>query len=177
MLPDTAISAKRKKAGLISGALTSCGLATYVLLTSPPLKVEAFVALACVAIGNAAVVFVGWPDTDGFLIRDRDGRSGRGRSGRGRSGRGRGGGQGGLGLEGDTGRVPVAAARRPVLRTVARLMPREAGRRWLAEAESLLFEIPGGRRGQAVRSYLWSAPRLVVMMWARQLRSRTNRRA
>jgi hypothetical protein len=50
---------------------------------------------------------------------------------------------------------------------VSRLMPGPAGRRWLAEAESLLSEIAPDRRGSAIRSYLLSAPRLAVMMWAR----------
>ena len=48
-------------------------------------------------------------------------------------------------------------------------MPRSAGRRWLAEAESLLAEVADAQRGAAVRSYLRSAPRLAVMMWARQV--------
>ena len=53
--------------------------------------------------------------------------------------------------------------------TVSRLMPRSAGRRWLAEAESLLAEVTGTRRRAAVRSYLLSAPRLAVMLWAREV--------
>ena len=44
---------------------------------------------------------------------------------------------------------------------VSRLMPRSAGRRWLAEAESLLPEIAAALRGAAIRSYLLSAPQLV----------------
>jgi len=55
------------------------------------------------------------------------------------------------------------------LAAVSRLMPAAAGRRWLAEAESLLAEVTAGRRAAAVRSYLLSAPRLAVMMWARQV--------
>jgi hypothetical protein len=55
------------------------------------------------------------------------------------------------------------------LAVVSRLMPVSAGRRWLAEAESLLAEVPPARRGAAVRSYLLSAPRLAVMMWAREV--------
>jgi hypothetical protein len=41
-------------------------------------------------------------------------------------------------------------------------MPRSAGRRWLAEAESALAETGAARRGAAIRSYLLSArpPRL-----------------
>jgi hypothetical protein len=64
------------------------------------------------------------------------------------------------------------APRWPALRAVSRLMPRDAGRRWLAEAESLLFEAPAARRRTVVRSYLRSAPRLVVMMWAAELSRR-----
>jgi len=52
---------------------------------------------------------------------------------------------------------------------VSRMMPGSAGRRWLAEAESLLSEIAAARRGAAVRSYLRSAPRLTVMMWAHEI--------
>ena len=55
------------------------------------------------------------------------------------------------------------------LTVVSRLMPASAGRRWLAEAESLLAEVAAARRGAAVRSYLLSAPRLAAMMWARQV--------
>ena len=55
-----------------------------------------------------------------------------------------------------------------LLSVVSRLMPASAGRRWLAEAESLLAEVTAARRGAAVRSYLLSAPRLAVMMWARR---------
>ena len=178
MLPQCPVSARRKRVGLIFGALVSCGFGTYEVLTGPSPRVGPFVALACVVIGNAAVLFVGWPDTDGFLIRvhgrrirgERGGRGERGqRGGRGPSGT--------LGPKGDAGHAPMTAGERPVLRAVARLMPRAAGRRWLAEAESLLFEMPAARRGRAVRSYLCSAPRLAGMMWARRLRRRTGRRA
>ena len=55
------------------------------------------------------------------------------------------------------------------LTVVSRLMPASAGRRWLAEAQSLLAEVAAVRRGAAVRSYLLSAPRLTVMMWAREV--------
>ena len=64
-----------------------------------------------------------------------------------------------------------------MLRAVARLMPPAAGRRWLAEADSLLFEVPAGRRGKVVRSYLLSAPRLVLMMWAAELSRRPRPRS
>jgi hypothetical protein len=68
----------------------------------------------------------------------------------------------------------VAAHRWRMLATVSRLMPGPGGRRWLAEAESLLSEIAPAGRGAAIRSYLLSAPRLVVMMWAREARWRAR---
>jgi hypothetical protein len=52
---------------------------------------------------------------------------------------------------------------------VSRMMPPSAGRRWLAEAESLLSEIEAARRRAAIRSYLLSAPLLVATMWAREV--------
>jgi len=61
------------------------------------------------------------------------------------------------------------------LAVAARLMPASAGRRWLAEAESVLAEITPARRGAAVRSYLRSAPRLAVSMWAREVLRRGRR--
>jgi hypothetical protein len=82
-------------------------------------------------------------------------------------GRGRGGGLSGRGRDDDDGPAGPAAHRWHTLAAVSRLMPGPAGRRWLAEAESLLSEITPARRGAAVRSYLLSAPRLAVMMWAR----------
>ena len=78
----------------------------------------------------------------------------------------------GLGVHGwddDRGPAGGAAHERPTLRLVSLLMPASAGRRWLAEAESLLAEITATRRGAAVRSYLRSAPRLTAMMWAREI--------
>ena len=74
----------------------------------------------------------------------------------------------------DDGAVGAAAYQWHTLAMVSRLMPRPAGRRWLAEAESLLAEIAPVRRGAAVRSYLLSAPGLAVMMWARAVLRRTR---
>ena len=162
-LPESPVGSRQKRVGLIFGALTSFGFATHVVLTSPPLHVSAFLALACAAIGNAAVVYVGWPAADGFLLRER------------RKGGGRGSGPTGRGLAGDARHAPTAVSRQPVLRAVSRLMPTAAGRRWLAEVESVLFETASGRRGKAVRSYLRSAPRLVVLMWASELSRRARR--
>ncbi len=85
----------------------------------------------------------------------------------------------GSGLSGhgrDDGDGPAGDAvhRRRALVMMSRLMPRAAGRRWLAEAESLLAEVEAARRAAAVRSYLLSAPRLTVMMWARQVLRRVR---
>ena len=68
-----------------------------------------------------------------------------------------------------------AVHRRRTLALASRLMPASAGRRWLAEAESVLAEITAARRRAAVRSYLLSAPRLAVMMWAREVLRRARR--
>jgi len=90
--------------------------------------------------------------------------------GRRRHGRGSGLSRGGRDDDG-----PVGAAHRwRVLAMVSRLMPGPGGRRWLAEADSLLSEIAPAGRGAAIRSYLLSAPRLVVMMWAREARRRAR---
>jgi hypothetical protein len=107
------------------------------------------------AVGVAVVAVV----TNGNL---RGGRRGHGRG----SGFSRGG-------RDDDG--PVGAAHRwRVLAVVSRLMPGPGGRRWLAEAESLLSEIAPAGRGAAIRSYLLSAPGLVVMMWAREVQRRAR---
>jgi hypothetical protein len=92
--------------------------------------------------------------------------------GGGRRGHGRGSGlsRGGRDDDGPAG----AAHRWRVLAMVSRLMPGPGGRRWLAEAESLLSEIAPAGRGAAVRSYLLSAPGLVVTMWAREARQRAR---
>jgi hypothetical protein len=86
----------------------------------------------------------------------------------------RGSGLSGRGRDDDDGPAGAAAHRWHMLVMVSRLMPRPAGRRWLAEAESLLSEITAARRGAAIRSYLLSAPRLAVMMWAREARRRAR---
>jgi hypothetical protein len=78
--------------------------------------------------------------------------------------------------DGDDGLDREAVHRWHTLAVVSRLMPPSAGRRWLAEAESLLAEVTAARRGAAVRSYLLSAPRLAVMMWAREVFRRPGRR-
>jgi hypothetical protein len=52
------------------------------------------------------------------------------------------------------------------MRLVAWLMPRAMGRRWLAEAESFLAEAPPLLGHGAIRSYLVSAPLVIVVSWA-----------
>jgi hypothetical protein len=90
-------------------------------------------------------------------------------------GRGRGSGRSGRGRDDDDdGPAGAAAHRWHMLVLVSRLMPRSAGRRWLAEAESLLSEITATRRSAAIRSYLLSAPLLVVTMWARKVLRRAR---
>jgi hypothetical protein len=94
--------------------------------------------------------------------------------GRWRGIRRKGGGLGGRGRDDGDGPVGPAVRGWRTLAVVARLMPASAGRRWLAEAQSLLAEVTATRRGAAVRSYLLSAPRLAVMMWARQVLRRAR---
>ena len=72
------------------------------------------------------------------------------------------------------GPAVMAPHRWHVLLMVSRLMPRSAGRRWLAEAESLLAEIAPGLRAAAIRSYMLSAAGLVVMMWVREAQRRAR---
>jgi len=90
-------------------------------------------------------------------------------SGRGGHGQHDGGGDvGGPGRDDATGPAAETVYRQRTLAVLARLMPAAAGRRWLAEAQSVLAEVPPAQHGAAVRSYLRSAPRLAVMLWARQ---------
>jgi hypothetical protein len=107
-----------------------------------------------------------------FSLRQLGPPYGKGRRGR----RGRGG-LGGHARDDAETATPAAYQRRTLL-TLSTLMPRSAGRRWLAEAESLLSELEAARRGPAVRSYLLSAPRLAAMMWAHDVlrRARPGRR-
>jgi hypothetical protein len=78
------------------------------------------------------------------------------------------------GRDHDDGPVSAAAYQWRVLVMMSRTMPRSAGRRWLAEADSLLSEITATGRGAAIRSYLASAPRLVAVMWAREVLRRVR---
>jgi hypothetical protein len=89
----------------------------------------------------------------GAIIGSGRSRHGQDDEGSGLSGRGR---------DDDGGPAGEAVHRRQTLAVVSRLMPASAGRRWLAEAESLLAEVTAARRGATIRSYLLSAPRLAV---------------
>jgi hypothetical protein len=151
MMPDIDREERRKKrapviAFILFGMLV---VAALVQLLQPGWQWVPF------AIGTVAVTAVGvsidMPAGRGWGSR----RRGRGLTLRGR--------------EDDDGPAGVAAHQWHVLDAVSRLMPRPAGSRWLAEAESLLAEIAPARRGAAVRSYLLSVPRLAVMMWAREV--------
>jgi hypothetical protein len=97
----------------------------------------------------------------------------RAKDGRATDGRSRSGGPSGHGRDCDTPAAPAPYWARP-LRMAALIMPRRAGQRWLAEADSLLSEITPMRRGRAIRSYLLSAPRLAVMMWAHEALQRAR---
>jgi hypothetical protein len=91
-----------------------------------------------------------------------------------RRGRSRRGGVAACGIDNDAAPAEAAAGRPRLMTLASRLMPGAAGRRWLAEADSLLAEIAPGRRAQAVRSYLWSVPSLTAMLWAREVLRRTR---
>jgi hypothetical protein len=58
------------------------------------------------------------------------------------------------------------------MRTAAWLMPPEAGRRWLAEAENFLAETTPALRRRAVASYLAGAPKVFTISWAAALARR-----
>ena len=88
-------------------------------------------------------------------------------------GRGKGTGLGRHGRDDDTLAGP-AARQWPVLFVASRAMPPAAAHRWRAEAESVLAEIAAARRSAAIRSYVRSAPRLMVMMWAHEVLRRVR---
>ena len=144
---------RRKKRGRVAGFI---GSGTIIIsgLFQPGWQWVPF------AVGTVAVTAVG-------VSIDLPG-------GRRRGGHGRGSDLSGRGRDDDDGPAGPAAHRWRMLVMVSRLMPGPAGRRWLAEAESLLSEITAARRGAAVRSYLLSAPRLAVMTWAREARRRAR---
>ena len=68
----------------------------------------------------------------------------------------------------------VAGAGWRAMRLAAWLMPRAAGRRWLAEAESFAAEAPPALRRGAIRSCLTGAPQVIMVSWAGDLTRRTR---
>ncbi len=68
----------------------------------------------------------------------------------------------------------TATASWRIMRVAAGLMPRAAGRRWLAEAESYLSEAPAEHRCRAARNYLLTAPQVIAVTWASALTRRTR---
>jgi len=52
-----------------------------------------------------------------------------------------------------------------VMRIAARLMAPPVGRRWLAEAESFLFEATPAAQAEATRNYLLTAPQVIAVSW------------
>lgn len=177
MMPDIdPREVRRKKRGLVSAFIGSCTMAISALFQPDwewlPLAVGVSAAIAVAASADL-------PGRSGrdsgltgraliLLIRDGTVTGSRG------SGSGSGSGLTGPGRDDDDGPVDATAHQWRMLVAVSRLMPRPAGRRWLAEAESLLSEIVAGLRGAAIRSYLLSAPWLVVMMWAREAQRRAR---
>jgi hypothetical protein len=155
MMPRTRLEWVEKLAG--AGMWIAIGASAYLASTRPErMWVLAGVIMALAVVSAAA----GIPRRlAGRRLVLRNG-NGRGRDG----GRGR----------DEDGPADQAAHQWRALAVVSRLMPASAGRRWLAEAESLLAEVTAARRAAAVRSYLLSAPRLAVMMWARQILRRVR---
>jgi hypothetical protein len=156
MMPDIDREERRKKQAPVIGFILFGTLVISVLFQrfAPGWQWVPF------AVGTAAVTAVG-------VSIDLPG-------GRRKGSRRRGSGLAGRGRDDDDGPADPAAHRWRTLAMVSRLMPRPAGRRWLAEAESLLSEITAVRRGAAIRSYLLSAPWLIVMMWAREAQRRAR---
>jgi hypothetical protein len=151
MMPDIDREERRKKRVPVIGfILFGTGVVTALCARFEPGWQWVPVAVGTVAV-TAVGVSIDMPAGRGWGSR----RRGRGLILRGR--------------EDDDGPAGAAPHRWRILAIVSRLMPRQAGSRWLAEAESLLAEIAPARRGAAVRSYLLSVPRLAVMMWAREV--------
>ena len=138
-----------KKQGIVWLAGAAMWIAIGAAVILPPDRAGWVRVMAACCYGLAALGFIAVY----AVRRGRGGRTGNGLSVRGR--------------DDDDGSDGGAVHRWRALAVVSRLMPRSAGRRWLAEAESLLAEVTDARRRAALRSYLLSVPRLAVMMWAR----------
>jgi hypothetical protein len=61
-----------------------------------------------------------------------------------------------------------------IMRLASGLMPRAAGRRWLAEAVSCLTEAPAEYQRRAARNYLVTAPQVIAVTWTSALTRRTQ---
>lgn len=154
MMPGTGPRHEARKKRALTAAFTGGGaVMAYVVLSASALSAWEWVPLAAglIIIIVTAVAGIAGP-----------------------RGRGRGSGLGARGRDDEDGPAGAVAHRWHMLVTVSRLMPRPAGRRWLAEAGGVLSEIAAAGRGAAIRSYLLSAPRLVVMMWAREVLRRAR---
>jgi hypothetical protein len=152
MMPRTRLEWVEKLAG--AGMWIAIGASVYLASTRPE---RMWVLAGCIMVLAVVSAVAGIP-------RRRAGRRLVLRKG---NGHGRDSGLSGHGRDED-GPADEAVRGWHALAVVSRLMPRSAGRRWLAEAASLLAEVTTARRAAVVRSYLLSAPRLAVMMWARQ---------
>jgi hypothetical protein len=152
MMPRTRLEWVEKLAG--AGMWIAIGASVCLA----PIRPEwTLVASGCVMVLAAVNAAAGIPRRlAGRRLVLRKGSERGGDSGRGARGRD------------DDGPAGEAPHRWHTLAVVSRLMPASAGRRWLAEAESLLAEIAPVRRAAAIRSYLLSAPGLAVMMWVRE---------
>ena len=165
MIPDVEREARRRKlVPYMSWIMTVALAAEAVCITFLP---KAWQWLP-IGVGIIAITVVGAaidpPGRDELGGRRRGRRSRRGRVAH--------------GADGDAAPAEATAGRPGLMSLAARLMPPAAGRRWLAEADSLLSEIAPARRARAIRSYLWSAPSLAAMLWAREVlrRARAGRR-
>jgi hypothetical protein len=153
MMPDIDREERRKKRVPVISSI-SCGALVVTVVVQSLQPGWQWLPLAVgIAAATAVGVSIDPPGRPGTGRRRRGRRSGSGFSGRGR--------------DDDDGPGGATAHRWRMLVMASRLMPRSAGCRWLAEAESLLSEITAARRGTAIRSYLLSAPRLAVVVWAR----------
>jgi hypothetical protein len=163
---------RRRNLGRVSALIGSCTMGISALFQPAWEWVP-------IAVGmSAAIAVAASADRPGRRRRD-SGLTGRAlilliREGPVTGGRGSGRGVTGPGRDDDDGPAGATAHQWRVLAMVSRLMPGPVGRRWLAEAESLLSEIAPVRRGAAIRSYLLSAPWLAVMMWAREVQRRAR---
>lgn len=60
---------------------------------------------------------------------------------------------------------------------VSRLMPRDAGERWLGEVESFPFEAAPAQRAKAARNYLITTPQVIMTGWVAESARRARRPA